>query len=486
MRGKSDKKYYIMDLSASVTSIGEYKFDKTETYLKSLVDSECFFKNAKSANKKAKLEKMINDLGFEWDPLSESGHMRQLPYATTMKEAIEKHNWLVVENFCDGLGLPLYRVSGGELFDVNSPEVKKQISLLSKSSGIYGSDQYNVFINKKERILRYNACIQKLSMAKKLNFYDKDLPIALFEISKSYRFEKENELRLCKRTRSFLIPELDVINDSMRSSLKLALSAHAKISDEIQKFDSECELLCSVTQDFFKENFDFLKIIAKSINKPILLAVYQDACCKDGVKIDIEYNVFDSLKLPVEIATCLVDDGSSVFSLDLKFKTKSGIKKPVSMLHVVFPFGSIERSAYFLIDRAIKKEAKDGFGQLPFWVSPIQARILAYDNGSSEVAEKLAQELNSLNFRVDFDDRKINYNAKIKARDLNWIPYMITVDKNINGLRNLIVDQRLKKISGKIMSQDDLIKEMRAEDGGGVTVPRYAPMRLSKRVINNK
>lgn len=483
-KSHSDKKYYILDSSSTITLVDNYKFDKNELCLKSLVDSECFFKNPKLKDQETKLKKMINEMGFEWDPLSEPGHMRQMPYATTIIEAIEKYSWMVVKGFCDEQDIPLYKVGGGELFDVNVPEVKKQVSIISKGN-LYGSNQYNVVINKKKRILRYNACIQKLSIAKRINLHDEDLPIGFFEISKSYRFEEESELKLCKRVRSFRIPELDVINGNMESSLKMALTAHAKILNDIEKLDSECELLCSVTKDFLKNNFDFLEAVAKSVNKPILLAVYNNAQCKDGVKIDIEYKVFDSLKSPVEIATCLVDDGSTEFSLDLKFRAKDGIEKPVSILHVVFPFASIERFAYFLIDRAIKRESKAGFGRLPFWASPIQVRIIAHDEASVKDAEKLAKELNSLNFRVDLDDRKISYNNKKKSRDLKWIPYVITVDKNNDNLKNLIIENKIKGLVEKKLRKNDLIKKMRAEDGKNIIVPRYAPMLLSKRVIFN-
>lgn len=479
------KKYYILDKSSVVTPVNAYRFNKTEFLLQSLVNSECFFRNPIAESEKIKLDKMINEIGFEWDPLSEPGHMRQMPHAITIMEAIEKYSWLVAEKFSNEQDLPLYRVGGGELFDSNIPEVKRQILLISKNPGLYGSNQYNVIINKKRRILRYNACIQKLSIAKGVNLYSEDLPIGLFEISKSYRFEKERELQLCKRVRSFHIPELDVINGSLESSLKMALAAHIKILNEIEKLDPEYELLCSVTHDFFKENFDFLKTIVKFINKPILLAIYEDVRCKDGVKIDIEYKVFDSLKSPVEIATCLVDDGSTEFSLDLKFQTMSGVKKPVSILHVVFPFSSVERFAYFLIDRAIKKEVKSRFRQLPFWAAPIQARVIAYDRCSLEDAKKLAKELSSLNFRVDLDDRKIHYSVKKKAGDLRWIPYVVTVDKNNKSLQNLIIEDKIKGIVKKTMKKNGLIKKMKAEYGRNIIVPRYVPMLLSKRKIFN-
>lgn len=480
-----DRKYYIFDSSSASIPVEDYRFNKKEDLLQSLVNSECFLKSPKYIDKKIELEKMINEIGFEWEPLSEPGHMRQMPYATIIMEAIEKYIWLTVNKFSNEQDIPLHRISGGELFDPNRPELKKQISLISQNL-MYGTDQYNVAINKKKGILRYSACTQKLSIAKEVNFHKEDLPVGFFEISKSYRFEIENELQLCKRVRSFHLPELHIINDSLASSLKTAFVAHTKILNEIKKLNPECELLCSVTNDFFKENVDFLKTIVRSINKTLLLAVYNEGvCCENGIKIDIEYNVFDNLMSPVEIATFQIDDGTSEFSFDVKFKTKSGIKKPVSTVHTVFPFGSVERSAYFLLDRAIKGETKAGFKRLPFWAFPIQARVIAYDKNSLEDAKKLAKDLNSLNFRADLDDRKIYYAAKRKARDLKWIPYVVTVDKNNENLQKLSVENRMKGIFRETMKKSDLIKEMNAEEGRNIIVPLYVPMLLSERVISN-
>lgn len=479
----SDKKYYILDLSSAITPVEEYRFNKTEACLRLLVDNECFLINPKAESEKIKLDKMISEAGFDWEPLSEPGHMRHMPCAVTIMEAIEKKVWSIVDNFCDEQGISLYRISGGELFDSNRSDLKKQISAISKNL-MYGTNQYSVVANKKEQILRYSACTQKLSIAKGIVFRSEDFPVGLFEISKSYRFEEEKELQLCKRVRNFHLPELHIINDSLASSLKIAFAAHIKILDEIRKMDPEYELLCSVTDEFFKKNIDFLITIVKSINKPLLLEIYNEGvCCENGIKIDIEYKVFDTLGYPVEIATFQVDDGTSEFSFDIKYQTKSGDKKPVSTIHTVFPFGSVERSAYFYIDRSIKKETKEGFRQLPFWVTPIQARIIPRDKNSLEDAKKLAEKLILLNYRVDLDDREISYDVKRKAGDLRWIPYVITVDKNNEGFQRLNVENKIKGVEVRVMKKNDLIGEMKAEGGSNIVIPRYVPILLSKRRI---
>ncbi len=138
-RNSADKKYYILNPSFEITPIRNYRFNKKETRLQSLADNECFSGNPKSKGKNFKLNEIINEMGFEWEPLSEPGHMRQMPYATTITEAIEKYSWLVVEQFGNEQGIPIHRISGGELFDPNCPEFKKQILLVFAKSPLYGT-----------------------------------------------------------------------------------------------------------------------------------------------------------------------------------------------------------------------------------------------------------------------------------------------------------------------------------------------------------
>jgi threonyl-tRNA synthetase len=479
IKGKS---YYILDLSYNLIPVNNYRFNKIEEKLKLLVDKECFVKKNKNNNKKNRLENAIKEIGFEWDSLSEAGHMRQKPWAITITEAIRKYCWLTVKRFTDKVNVPMYQILGGELIDLEVPEIKQEVSYIFKTPGLYGSNLYFVNFNHEKKILRYNACLQKLSIAKELNLLEENLPLGFFEISKSYRYENEKDLQLCNRVSSFYIPELDIFESCLNETMSKALIAHRYILNNIKKVEKEYELLCTTTSDFLEENFEFFKKIVKSTGKAILISVYSGFSCKDGVKIDIEYNIFDSLKQPIEIATCLIDDGSTVFSLGLKFKTIAGIKKSPHILHIVFPFGSIERFAYFLIDRAIKNEINNSFRKLPFWANPIQVRIITYDNNCLNSVQKFALELESLNFRVDIDDRNINYNLKKNNRELKWIPYIITVPKNNKELSNLIMENRSGKIIIKT-NKEGVLRELKKEQNYDIIVPRYLPIFLSKRVF---
>lgn len=476
-----DRKYYILDLSSGITPIENYRFNKGENYLRPLVKDECSRKKSKTIVRNPELKKIINEMGFGWEPLSEPGQMRQTPYATIIMEAIERYSWLAVEGFSKEQNFPIHRISGGELFDLTQSELRRQIALISQKPALYGTDYYNVTIKGKKLALRYSSCTQKLSIVERLNLQKKDFPIGLFEISKSYRFEKEEELQLCNRIRSFHLPELHIITDGVDSSLKIALSAHLKILENIKMLGPNYELLCSVTNDFFKKNFYFLKSIVQSIKKPLLLAVYnKNVPCEDGVEIDIEYKTFDASGSPVEFSTFQVDDGTTGSAFNAKYRLNRGSERPISTIHIVFN-SSVERFAYLLLCNAIKKKGEDCFEQLPFWVAPIQVRIIAHDESSLDEAKRFAEELSALNFRVDLDDRNISYNLKKNNNESRWVPYLITIRKD-GGKVKICVKNKRKRILWKTMKRTDLIKEMSTEQYRNIIVPRYSPMLLSQKL----
>ena len=64
---------------------------------------------------------------------------------------------------------------------------------------------------------------------------------------------------------------------------------------------------------------------------------------------------------------------------------------------------------------------------------------------------------------------------------MNWIPYIITVLKKNKSSKNLLVENKMKRMTGKLMSESELIREMELEEYRNIVVPRYVPMHLSQR-----
>jgi threonyl-tRNA synthetase len=479
---RATKRYYILDPSFNIIPLEDYKFSKNEFYLRSVITDECLEKKFKLEKENPNVKKILQEMGFEREPLSEPGHLRVKGYGVTILEAIEQYSWNIAKEFCEKEKIPVYKIKGGELYNSNIPEIKKHLSLLLNAPSLYGENFYKVFIENKELILRYSGCTQKLSIAKDLDLSYKNLPIGLFEISKSYRFEKENELENCYRLRSFHLPELHVLSEGLSQSLKIALSVYSKILEEISKLELNWEIVCGVTENFFKKQKWFLKSIINFTNKPVLLVIYnRKDFYEDGVEVNIDYKLFNIQRIPLEMSTFQVDDGTTIPTFNVKYHLHKKLK-PVSTIHAVF-IGSIERFVYFNFNRIIKKMKNGEFLEFPFWMVPIQIRIIPFKRNCLKEAEKIAKKLEEINLRVDVDDREISFAMKKKAEELKWIPYIITIyKKKRDDKYHLKLEDKFKRIN-KILDLDGLIKEMRMKSNTRIVVPRYTPLFLSKRFL---
>ena len=194
---RSGKRYFVIDVSGEAIPVEQYPITEDDG-LSALIRTECFGDDPRSASESERLERMMVGLGFEWEVLAEQGHLRRKPYAVTMTEAIERHAWDIVAEFCARVDIPLHRVSGGELLDPSNPAIAAQLGIIT-TNPMYGTSHYHVTIDERRLMLRYSACLAKLSLAREAGLRATDLPIGIFEVSKSYRHEHTHELQLCEQ-----------------------------------------------------------------------------------------------------------------------------------------------------------------------------------------------------------------------------------------------------------------------------------------------
>ena len=137
--------------------------------------------------------------GFEWEPYSDYGHMRYQPHATVILEAVSRYSWMVAQR----LGIPVLRIRGTNMFDLAVPAVREHAEL-------FGDRLYDLWADRKHLVLRYAACHQQFAIMKDMVLSYRDLPLGMFEVADSYRFEQTGELTLCFRLRKFHMPDLHV------------------------------------------------------------------------------------------------------------------------------------------------------------------------------------------------------------------------------------------------------------------------------------
>ncbi|PIN90049.1 threonine--tRNA ligase, partial [Candidatus Pacearchaeota archaeon CG10_big_fil_rev_8_21_14_0_10_35_13] len=136
-----------------------------------------------------------------------------------------------------------------------------------------------------------------------------------------------------------------------------------------------------------------------------------------GPKID--FHVKDSLGRTWQLGTIQLD-----FSLperfDLTYIGKDNNPKRPIMIHRVI-YGSLERFIAVLLEHTN--------GQLPAWLSPIQARILSFTERNKEYSEKVLEEIKKEipGIRIDTDFRDVPLNNKVREAELQKIPFIIVL-----------------------------------------------------------
>jgi threonyl-tRNA synthetase len=141
-----------------------------------------------------------------------------------------------------------------------------------------------------------------------------------------------------------------------------------------------------------------------------------------GPKIDIK--LVDALGRKWQCST-LQYDFNNPARFTLEFRNAKGEREQPIMLHRVL-LGSIERFIGVLLEHYA--------GALPAWLSPEQVRILTVADRHDAHAEHIADLLRSHGLRVSFESSSDKLGAKVRAAQLEKIPYMLVIgDKEVEG-----------------------------------------------------
>ena len=107
--------------------------------------------------------------------------------------------------------------------------------------------------------------------------------------------------------------------------------------------------------------------------------------------------------------------------LDATYVGEDGLKHNPVMLHRAL-FGSLERFIGILLEHYA--------GNLPIWLSPVQAVVAPITSDINEYAESVFSSLKNNGIRVEKDLRNEKISYKIRENSLKKIPYQLILGKN--------------------------------------------------------
>ncbi|HIP66777.1 MAG TPA: threonine--tRNA ligase, partial [Candidatus Nanopusillus sp.] len=263
-----------------------------------LLDKEALGKPFKDVNRNP-IRETMERFGFEWENLSDYGHMRYKPYAALLVDLISEY----AIKIATGLNFPVYIIKGTNMFDLEKGPVAAHVKL-------YGDRLYELKTDKSKFVLRYAACFQQFAIAKDLIVSYKDLPFGMLEIADSYRFEQPGETLLGFRLRKFWMPDLHIFCKNPEEASKYFYYMHKIIMDEIKKLNRDYELLINYGSPEFYLKYKNIAIrILQAINKPALVHIYPPSEGRYWI-INVEYHIIDLLGRPREIGTTQIDIGN--------------------------------------------------------------------------------------------------------------------------------------------------------------------------------
>ena len=134
---------------------------------------------------------------------------------------------------------------------------------------------------------------------------------------------------------------------------------------------------------------------------------------------------------------------------DLKYTDENNREKRPVMIHRTV-LGALERFIAILLEHTN--------GNLPCWISPIQARLISFTDRNIKTVEKLKKEFLEQGIRVDTDIKNETVNNKIRNAEMLHIPYIIVIGEKEEEKKTLAVRARGKKPEFNVKTADFLDK----------------------------
>ncbi|MBQ7221348.1 MAG: threonine--tRNA ligase [Synergistaceae bacterium] len=118
---------------------------------------------------------------------------------------------------------------------------------------------------------------------------------------------------------------------------------------------------------------------------------------------------------------------------DVKYIGEDGAEHTPVMIHRVV-FGSIERFMGILIEHYA--------GAFPYWLAPVQVKIIPIASDHMDYARELQSEFMDWGLRVEIDSREEKLGRKIRDAQMQKVPYMLVVGDKEKEARTVGVRKR--------------------------------------------
>ncbi|MBA3954074.1 threonine--tRNA ligase [Candidatus Dependentiae bacterium] len=248
----------------------------------------------------------------------------------------------------------------------------------------------------------------------------RELPLKLAEFGHVHRHELSGVLHGLLRVRAFTQDDahiyctLDQIEQEIKSIMDIAFRVLKKCEfTDIKLAISTKPEKAIGSEETWQKATDSLKNALDSLGHVYTIAEGDGAFY--GPKIEIM--IKDSMGRQWTCGTAQVDFFQSE-NFDLSYVSSAGVHERPVIIHQAI-YGSLERFFAILLEHYK--------GHLPFWVAPVQARVLTITDAQKPYAEEIVAKLKEHGLRVEMDKSSDPISAKIKDAQIDKIPWMLVL-----------------------------------------------------------
>ena len=422
--------------------------------------------------KPVKAFKLTNCTGAYWRGNSENKMLCRVygtafPKASMLEEHLERleeakkrdHNKLgrELELFTTvdyiGQGLPIMLPKGAKIIQlmqrwVEDEEARRgwqltKTPLMAKSdlykiSGHWDHYKDGMFVlgdeekDKEVFALRLMTCpFQYQAYLNKPRSY-RDLPLRYDETSTLFRNEASGEMHGLIRVRQFTISEghlmctPEQLEDEFRGCLELCeymlktLGLYEDVTFRFSQWDPDNREKYIGTEEQWDEAQGVMKNILDDLGLNYEIGIGEAAFY--GPKLDIQIkNVFgkEDTLITIQIDQMLAE------KFGMEYTDKDGSKKNPYIIHRT-SIGCYERTLALLIEKYA--------GAFPTWLAPVQVKLLPIADRHLDYLYDIKKKLEAEGIRCEIDDRSEKIGFKIRAAQLEKVPYMLIAgDKDIEN-----------------------------------------------------
>jgi threonyl-tRNA synthetase len=395
----------------------------------------------------------------DYEPASDSGNFRLYPKGALIFNLLREWAGRIAY---DRLGA--VEIDTPILYDWSQPDINAQAKSFHQRHYMVTAGD-----DKREFVLRFAGDFGLFRIMRDATISYRQLPVRVYEFSKSFRYEQRGELSGLRRLRAFHMPDIHTFAGDIEQGWSEFQEVYRVYMSEMKATGIEFVNVFHVVKDFYEKYRDKLVELVAHSGKPAVVELLSSA--KHYWVIKNEFQGIDSAGRAYQLSTVQLDVEDAE-RYGITYADRDGGKKGCIITHS--SIGSLERWIYGFLEEALKRKKP----ALPFWLAPTQVRLIPVSGEFTEECVKIARDIGA---RADVDDREEKLSRKIRDAETEWVSMIVVYGGKERAEGKLPV--RMRDGEPLSLTAAELKALVNREMKGYPQMRLAVPMLLSKNIV---